>query len=153
VGGFAVAAGTSPRAVHACANSKGDLQLLSAKGKCAKGYSKVTLDKTGPKGATGARGKPGTTGKAGPGAQSSVATSTSTSSEADGASRSVAGTDLTVLTQCLPEDHAEVTINGTSNYVVHGAAQAQITGDATIEANYPIDARDSQTVGSPTVGA
>jgi hypothetical protein len=41
VGGFAVAAGTTPRAVHACANSKGELKLLSKNGHCAKGYSKV----------------------------------------------------------------------------------------------------------------
>jgi hypothetical protein len=48
VSGFAVAAGTRSPTVHACANSKGVLKLLSSKGKCARGYSKVTLDKTGP---------------------------------------------------------------------------------------------------------
>jgi hypothetical protein len=148
VGGFAVAAGTSTRTVHACANSKGDLKLLSAKGRCAKGYSKVTLDKTGPKGATGVRGKPGapgTPGMAGPGAQSSVATGTSPNEDVDGSSLSVAGTDLTILTQCSAGDHTRVTINGSSNYVVRGAVQAAITGDATSDVFYQVDANDGAT--------
>lgn len=149
-GGFAASASTSPQGLHACANAKGNLQLLTKKGHCAKGYSKVTLSKKGPKGAPGPRGLRGATG---PGAQSSAATGTPTNEFVDGPSISVAGTDLTVLTSCQVATDAHVDIDGTTNYVVRGAAQAALSGGGTTAANFPIDAGDSQTVAIPDGGS
>jgi hypothetical protein len=149
VGGFAVAAGTTPRAVHACANSKGELKLLSKNGHCAKGYSKVTLDKTGPKGAPGPRGLRGLPGLAGPGAVASVATTTSTSAVADGPFVQVAGTDLSVSSDCLAADHATVTISGTSDYVARGGAQTALVGDATADTFHQIQPDLGQSTAIP----
>jgi hypothetical protein len=151
-GGFTAAASTrSPRTVRACANSKGTLKLLSKKGHCAKGYSRVTLNKKGPKGAPGLRGLRGPTG---PGAQSSGATGTLASGFVAGPSISVAGTDLTVLTQCQAATAAIVNIDGSTNYAVRGAAQATFAGNTAVtEANFPIDAGDSQTVPIPNSGS
>jgi Collagen triple helix repeat (20 copies) len=67
VGGVALAT-NAPTSVKACVGSKGALGLLSAKGKCAKHFTKVTLSSAGPRGAagpSGARGVPGPKGDQG----------------------------------------------------------------------------------------
>jgi hypothetical protein len=62
--GITYAATASSPTVYACASSHGTLRLL-AKGKCASGYKKVSINKQGPRGATGKTGKTGATGKTG----------------------------------------------------------------------------------------
>jgi hypothetical protein len=67
--GITVASAQSAKApvtLFACANSKGTLALLSAKHGCKSGYSKVSLDRVGPRGATGPHGATGPTGPTGP---------------------------------------------------------------------------------------
>jgi hypothetical protein len=56
------ATATTPQVLHACSNAHGMLRLLQ-NGHCPHGFSKVSLNKQGPRGLTGARGA---TGPAGP---------------------------------------------------------------------------------------
>jgi hypothetical protein len=70
VGGVTLAANGSKSAgtVYACANKAGKLQLLSSKGACAHGFSKVALNQQGPRGlqgSPGASGSPGSPGASG----------------------------------------------------------------------------------------
>jgi hypothetical protein len=155
VGGIAVASSTTPT-VHACANAKGSLALLSAKGKCAKGFSKVTIAKTGPtgpKGAAGPRGNPGSPGMpgapgpAGPGALSSVVTSTSTSALATGSSVVAGGTNLQVQSRCQAGTVAEVTFAGLGDYLVHGATEFVANGG--VAASYVFNTSSSSTSSLP----
>jgi hypothetical protein len=134
IGGVAVATTKSSAAVKACATSKGTLTLRSAKGKCAKGSHAVTIAKQGPRGAAGKAGK---TGARGPGAASSVATAASpTSGEIEGATVPISGTTLTLHTECLADDHAELYIVGAGDYLVTGAAEFDALGDADASTFY-----------------
>jgi hypothetical protein len=83
VGTVTYAATKSTANVKACTNSKGTLRLLTSKGKCPKGYSKVSIAKQGP---------------AGPGAKLVRARTTSTTAVAT--SYVVPGTGLVVQVSC-----------------------------------------------------
>jgi hypothetical protein len=125
VGGVAIAAG-KPTQLQACANSKGVLALLTAKGTCRSGFSPVAISKRGPRGLAGAQGPRGKTGAAGPrgkagtggGAQSSIATTTTTT----GKSVAIAGTKLAVKTTCTSGTNAKLVFTGAGDYFVHGVS-------------------------------
>ncbi|MET3963113.1 hypothetical protein ABIE44_003047 [Marmoricola sp. OAE513] len=86
LGTVAHAATRSTANVKACTNAKGTLRLLSSKGKCPKGYNKVSIAKQGPQ------------GPAGPGAKVLRVRTTSTTAVAS--SYAVPGTGLTVKVSC-----------------------------------------------------
>lgn len=78
--------------VAACTNSAGTLRLLDSKGKCASGYSKVTIAQEGPQGPAGPQGK------AGPGAKTvTIATRGTT---AKSASYQVPATTIRAVVTC-----------------------------------------------------
>jgi hypothetical protein len=95
---------TTLSVVYACTNSHGTLRLLSSTGRCATGYTRIAMNRTGPRGprgytgSTGPRGSVGPTGPAGPGALSiHAASSTSTTDFAD---LPITGMGLTIHAVC-----------------------------------------------------
>jgi hypothetical protein len=138
VGGVAIAAG-KPTQLQACANSKGVLALLTAKGTCRSGFSPVAISKRGPRGLAGAQGPRGKTGAAGPrgkagtggGAQSSIATTTTTT----GKSVAIAGTKLAVKTTCTSGTNAKLVFTGAGDYFVHGVSN--FAGTVNADADFP----------------
>lgn len=138
----AVAAGTtyaatrtSPQVVHACVNPHGTLKLLS-NGRCAPGYSKVGIDRSGVQGPPGRRGP---RGAAGPGPQ--VASAMSTTATPGSQDVLVAALNLRVRTICnvggLPSA-TEVYFSetsGTADIVVSGSVLVQKSGGAASYSN------------------
>jgi hypothetical protein len=121
-------AASASKGYLACANSKGDLGVL-AKGKCAKGFKKVSVGAkgaTGPRGAkgeTGAKGDTGNIGLQGPGAISSVVSTTSTTTVQSPVA--TIGDDFQVQSSCaagiggsfaIAADAGTYTIDGTTNW-------------------------------------
>ena len=109
---------TTPQVLHACSNAKGTLRLLQ-NGHCPAGYSKVGINKQGPRGLPG----PGAVRLAVKSASCGVCSQTS---------GAIAGSGLTVEVLCDPQQDAQVYINvavAGSAFTVEGDASYSGTGD------------------------
>jgi len=105
------ATSTTSKVVYACANRAGTLKLLS-KGTCPRGYSKVAINKQGPRGLTGPRGYQGTRGprglqgiqgiqgNPGPGAVA-VAAETTSAVQTNFADQAIPGVGLNLHAVCV----------------------------------------------------
>jgi hypothetical protein len=129
-GGIALAAPSSGRTLHACANPKGVLHVLKPNGQCATHFSPVTLNRRGVRGATGSKGKLGHVGPRGPNGLSGAGAASSDVADPNGSGVirkgqliPVAGTSLHVQAQCLAARTtawSRVAILGGDHYAVHG---------------------------------
>jgi hypothetical protein len=119
---YAATSASTPTAVKACVSSKGVLSLLSAKGKCARGSSEVSINEQGRVGKTGKQGPKGDPGAAAP-TPISIGLD-STDSGTSSKTFAIGSTGMTVQGTCLTQgDTAQLVLTGTSAYYVHGSAQ------------------------------
>lgn len=109
-GGYAIAATTSTKTIHACVSKSS--KALTVRSKCPKGTTALVWNQKGQHGATGKAGATGATGPAGQAASVKVGTVT-TSTTATTASVTNTGTSsAAVLDFTLPEATTAVSSNG-----------------------------------------
>lgn len=138
-------AAPSTKGFSACANGKGTLRLVDGKGRCAKGYQKVTLGKQGlrgaigPRGAVGARGpqgQRGATGARGAAAQTLAVTATAAGTSSVKTTELIGGTGLRISLVCVAGQEAAIYIEdttGASDWTVGGSTSYASAGGT---ANY-----------------
>ena len=107
------AATTTSGAVSACSSTHGRLALQTSKGKCPRGFHKVTLNErgpAGPRGVTGKTGKTGARGPAGPGAVEFFAQTTSTLNPAEARAVTFSKAGVRIGASCLANGEAHLFI-------------------------------------------
>jgi len=134
------ATSSTTKVVYACANRTGTLKLLS-KGICPRGYSKVAINKQGPRGLTGPRGSQGVRGPRGlqgiqgdpgPGALT-IRSATDSTSQTDVHDQLVPGTGLNVHAVCEAGDGSASGVylddkDASASYAVTGSYDLQAPG-------------------------
>jgi hypothetical protein len=119
---------TTTKVVYACANAHGTLKLLS-NGQCPTGYSKVAINKRGPR---GARGPKGDTGPAGPGTFTLKGVSTTTTVGSQ--QKAIPGMGLTARALCNASENGTQSSlylfddTASDDYTVVGSYNLSATG-------------------------
>jgi hypothetical protein len=103
---------TTTKVVYACANGKGTLRLLT-NGRCPTGFTKVGINKTGPR---GPRGPKGVTGPPGPGAL--AVSASSTTSTVDTHDLAIPGMGMTLRASCAQGHEANLIFMDTKDVAV-----------------------------------
>jgi len=104
------AATTTSATVSACRSTHGRLALLTAKGKCPRGFRKITLNERGPAGPRGATGRTGARGPAGPVAVSFYTFTASTSTPAEATAVTFGGVGVRIGASCTANSVTNVFI-------------------------------------------